>query len=122
MRRRIAGSFGLGNPDKELLSNRGRLPKAFVNAVKRTFFKEGFDFEIQEDAVAVGVEPTYQDDPLKIIVINKDKSKSYVRRGKAFGLYGSQVVATIKYYDDYKYKSKFIKFVDTWHQKLFGVL
>ena len=29
-------------------------------------------------------------------------------------------ISTTKYYNEYKYNSKFIKFVDKWHEVLFG--
>jgi len=124
MRHRIASGFGLGNPDPELLDNNGpKLPtKKFADEAIELYFKhwDGFDFHIDDDSIRIGIEPSYQDDPLKIISIQKDKQQSYIQTGKAWGGYGSQITSKTKHYNEYKYKSKFVKFVDKWHPILFG--
>jgi hypothetical protein len=118
----MAVGFGIVNASPELLSNKGTLPKEFAAAALTAYFsdEEGFDFEIRDDSVTVGIEPTYQYDKVKLISICRDKSWSHIKIGKAWGSYGTQIGATTKYYGDYKYKSKFIKFVDAWHHRLFG--
>lgn len=120
MRHRIFSGNGLGNPDKVLLNNKGNLNNEFADAALVEYFSEGFDFQISGDSIAIGIEPAYQYDRLKIISIHKNKENSYIRTGKAWGPYGSQIVSSVKIYKDYKNNSKFIRFVDKWHAVLFG--
>lgn len=122
MRHRIVSGTGLGNPEAAQLNNEGILDKKFAKEAMKTYFRkfEGFDFQVTEDAVVIGIEPSYQYDRMLIISINKDKSKSYLQRGKAWGPYGSQVAKNTTVYGDHKNKGKFVKFVDKWHQILFG--
>lgn len=122
MRHRLVYGTGFGNPDPHILSNTGVIDKAFAEAVLKEYFEywEWFDYDVTQDLVRVGVEPAYQYEKLRIIEINKDKAKSSIRYGKAFGPYGSGLVGRTKLYSDYKYKSKFVKFVDEWHERLFG--
>jgi hypothetical protein len=122
MRHRLVSGTGLGNPEKAELTNQGKLNKKFAEDALKAYFEqyEGFDFKVTDALVLVGIEPSYQYDPMLIISIERDKNKSYIKRGKAWGPYGSQVVKSIKYYGDYKLKSKFVKFVDKWHQEFFG--
>lgn len=56
-------------------------------------------------------------------VMSEDGSYSIDQKlsGKAWGPYGSGLVIKEKYYSEYKRKSKFVKFVDKWHNVLFGV-
>ncbi len=121
MRHRIASGFGIGNANPPLLDNKGSVNTSYgFDAIKKYFQKyEGFDYQVSGTSVAVGIEPGYQYEPLLIVCICKNKSKSYIQRGKAWGAYGTQLVTTTKYYKDYKKKSKFIKFVDKWHKVLF---
>jgi hypothetical protein len=122
MRRRMVSGTGLGNPDPVLLYNKGKVNKEFANDAISLYFQdeEGFDFQIETDSVTIGIEPAYQYDELKIIQINRDKSKSYLQRGKAWGPYGSQIGKNTTVYGDHKKKGKFVKFVDKWHEVLFG--
>jgi len=122
MRHRIVSGTGLGNPDPVLLNNEGEINEFFAEAALKEYFyqQEGFDFQIEEDMVNIGIEPAYQGDELLIISINKNKSKSYLQRGKAWGPYGSQIAKKTKTYSEYKRKGKFVKFVDQWHEILFG--
>lgn len=117
----ISGT-GLGNPDKVLLDNKGTINKKFGRAAIKAYFQkwEYIDFGISENEVLVGVEPAYQYERLKLISINRNKNLSYIRQGKAWGGYGSQITASTKHYAEYKYNSKFVKFVDKWHKILFG--
>lgn len=121
MRHRIGGVNGFGNPDRPLLDNKGILNAAFADDVLNGYFKkwEGFDYEITEDRISVGLEPAYAGEPLKIICICKRKEASYIRTGHAFGMYGSGIRSKYRFYEDYKYNSKFKKFVDKWHGRLF---
>lgn len=121
-RHRIGGiNNGLGNPEKAVLDNTGKINKQFADAAIEVYFQkwEGFDFKVDKDLVAVGIEPTYQGDPLKIVTIRRDKSQSTIQEGKAFGYYGSGVRQATRVYANFKYNSKFKRFVDQWHPILF---
>jgi hypothetical protein len=122
MRHRLVSGTGLGNPEPAELMNKGKLNKKFAKEALKTYFEryEGFDFQVTDNVVTIGLEPSYQYDPLLIISISKEKGKSYIQRGKAWGYYGSQVVKRTKLYEEYKLKSKFVKFVDKWHEQFFG--
>lgn len=122
MRHRMVSGTGLGNPDPVLLNNKGKINKEFADAALADYFsqEEGFDFQVSKESVTIGIEPAYQYDELKIIHIDKDKSKSYLQRGKAWGPYGSQIAKNTRVYGEYKNKSKFVKFIDKWHEVLFG--
>lgn len=122
MRHRMVTGTGLGNPDAVLLDNKGKVnPEFAVDAIVEYFHQEeGFDFQVSEDAITIGIEPAYQYDELKIVQINKEKNKSYLQRGKAWGPYGSQIAKNTRSYGEYKNKAKFVKFVDKWHAVLFG--
>jgi hypothetical protein len=121
-RHRIVGtSLGLGNPSPAELSNTGKISPKFFDAAIKEFFSEfdGLDFERTADEVKVGIEPTYQGDHLVIVRLTRDKSKSSITVGYAFGHYGSGVRSKTRFYQDYKYKAKFVRFVDEWHSRLF---
>lgn len=122
MYHRLVTGTGLGNPRRPLLDNKGKVNRAFAREAIKLYFEkwEGFDFHVDKDEVTVGIEPSYQYDPLKIVSIHKDKSKSYIMTGQAFGGYGSGIRSAVKHYADYRYKCKFTKFVDKWHAKFFG--
>jgi len=64
----------------------------------------------------IGIVPAYQYEYLKIVYIAPEKENSYIENGRAWGSYGSQIGSTLRYYKDYKKKSKFIRFVDRWHE------
>lgn len=120
----IGARTGLGNPSKELLSGKGELALAAKDMAKeaiRLYFKKwgGCDYEAGGDEVKLGVEPAYQFEDLKIICIRRDKGKSYLRTGRAFGMYGSGIRSRYKFYSDCKRKAKFKRFVDRWHPKVF---
>jgi hypothetical protein len=121
MRHRIVSGTGFGNPEPALLTNTGNVDKEFAEAAIKAYFEdwEGFDYDVTDDVVKVGIEPAYQYDKLKILEIHRDKSKSSIRHGKAWGAYGSKLVSTVKTYGEYKRRNKFVKFVDEWHGRLF---
>ena len=122
MRHRIVTGTGFGNSAPVLLDNKGTINALFALAALKEYFEheEGFDFQINKNYVNIGREPGYQYERLKIISIHKDKDKSFIQTGKAWGPYGSQIAQSKKHYSEYKYNSKFVKFVDKWHEVLFG--
>lgn len=108
MRHRIGGGItGLGNPIKELLSNTGELTpaaKEMADEAIKLYFKKwgGCDYETGENSVKLGIEPAHQFEDLKIICITRNKEKSFLHTGRAFGGYGSGIRSTIRFYSDYK--------------------
>ena len=130
MRHRIGGGVaGLGNPCKELLSNTGELTplmKKMADEAIKLYFKKwgGCDYEVgrSEGAlkwVKLGIEPAYQFEDLKIIVLNRHKERSFLRAGRAFEMYGGGVRSTYRFYSDCKTNAKFKKSVDRWHPGVF---
>jgi hypothetical protein len=87
------------------------------------YFKKwgGCDYKITDvGSIEIGIEPAYMYEDVKIIHICKhNKNFSHILTGIAWGAYGSDWATTRKYYGDYKYKSKFVKFIDRWHDKIF---
>lgn len=122
MRHRIVSVTGLGNPNPVILNNKGLIHKEFANDAIVNYFKEynGFDFQTNEKYITIGIEPAYQYEKLKLISINKNKEESFIKTGKSWGPYGSDIVSNVKIYKNYKNKSKFVRFVDKWHPILFG--
>jgi len=126
MRHRIGvGAYtGLGNPDKALLNNTGKMSTAVKNMAKeaiKLFFKKwgGCDYDIGLDKIKFGVEPAYFGEDLKIIVLNRQRETSFLQTGHAFGMYGSGIKSKYRFYSDYKKNGKFKRFVDRWHPKIF---
>ena len=119
MKHRLVNN-GLGANAPTLLNNQGKLNNEFADdALKEYFSETGADFQVTEESVSIGIEPTYEGDPLKIISVNKDKAKSSITTGQAFGPYGSGIRSTTKTYAEYTNECKFVKFVDKWHGVLF---
>lgn len=128
MRHRMFGFNGLGNPEPAILNNNGQINKSkfwdefLDDAIKN--FKTiaeygGFDFQVAEDRFMFGIEPSYEGDDIQIIQFNfKDKSLSCIEQGRAFGAYGSDIVSKFRYYGDYVNKSKFVRFIDKWYDRL----
>ncbi len=114
-------STGMGNPSPVLLNNTGKLRDDFYEAAVLEYFQEweGCDFQVSEQRVSVGVEPSYQFDELRIITICVDIGKSTFHTGKSWRSYGSAIAQRTKYYSDYKYSCKFTRFVNSWHPVLF---
>lgn len=129
MRHRMIGFNGLGNPDPVILGNNGKIEKSefwdnFLEDAIKNFNTiaeyGGFDFRIEQDLFIFGIEPSYEGDDIQIIQFNfKDKSLCCIEQGRAFGAYGSDIVSKFRYYGDYVNKSKFVKFIDKWYDKLF---
>ena len=121
VRHRIVSGTGLGNPDKELLDNKGKINIAFAEDAINKYFSawKGLDYKINKDEILVGIEPAYQYEKLLILSICANKNKSYLRRGIAWGGYGSDIASSIKFYSGYKRKCKFTNFIDKWHPILF---
>ena len=129
MRHRILGFNGLGNPEPTILNNNKKIEKSdfwdeFLEDATKNFktISEygGFDFQVTEDRFMFGIEPSYEGDDLQIVQFNfKDKSLCCIEQGRAFGAYGSDIVSKFRYYGDYKNKSKFVKFIDKWYDRLF---
>ena len=80
----------------------------------------GLDYQLEEDGILIGNEPAYQYEHLDVLFLCQDKNKSYREKGIAWGSYGSDIAKTRRYYSDYKYKTKFTKFVDRWHNLIFN--
>lgn len=119
MKHRITHNHGFGANAKVWLNNEGLLNPQFGDAALDYLGLHRADFQIEDDKISVGIEPTYQFDRLHIITIHRDKLKSEWTRGKAWGAYGSEVVFESKMLRDYKYESKFVRFVDQWHPVIF---
>src|SRR5262249_23636472 len=132
MRHRIgdAVSTGLGNPTAELISGRSTGDEkrdALIRLAAQDCF-ETFGFErygyidAGEDGheVCFGIEPAYQYEDLKLIVIAKERDYSRFITGRAWGPWGSEIATTIREYGDYRLRSKFVRFIDKWHPRLYG--
>lgn len=133
VRHRIGGGVtGLGNPEPELMSGKstGRpdLDKMINQCAAdcyRVFFKgTEMDYETCDAGADIfgirfGIEPAYFGDNLRLITFMKDKDRCNYQTGHAFGYYGSGIRSKIRYYGSYKRSSKFTRFIDKWHIKLF---
>jgi hypothetical protein len=119
MKHRIVHEHGFGANAKVWLNNQGPLNPQFGDAALDYLELTRCDFQIDDNQISVGIEPTYQFDRLHVLTIHRQKDKSGWVRGKAFGAYGSQVVTERRILGDYKYQSKFVRFVDKWHPILF---
>lgn len=140
MRHRLTESFstGLGNPAKCLLDNKWSDNKILneaanmimYDAINEYFEEQGcyggidFGFAVSETGIyfSFGYEPAYKYGKLRIITLCTAKELSCIQEGIAFGFYGSGILQKIKYYKDYKYKSKFIRCIDKWHAELIEAL
>ena len=123
-----AEQTGLGGNAEALISgkNTSGVPDELLNEIAKDCY-ETFSFEklgrceagFDGDEARFGFEPTYQFDPLKLIIIAKDKDESRMVTGRAIEPWAARCLQTIKEYRDYQRKSKFVRFVDKWHPKLF---
>jgi hypothetical protein len=119
----IASLTGLGNPAPAILHNTGKITseiqQMFDDALKLYFdYWGGFDYDIEDTYIRIGYEPAYQYEEGLLIYIFKDKIKSYWERSKAWGAYGSELALKGKAYHQYKTNSKFVKFINKWHNKI----
>ncbi len=123
---------GLGNPNPELMDGqttgnkkRDTLINECAKDAYEIFFKgtkldyNSVDAQAREFEVRIGVEPTYMYESLKMIVIRDEIQNSYIITGYAWDAYGSGIRSTRKYYKEYKTNSKFVCFINRWHDKLF---
>lgn len=130
MKRRMVTGTGLGVSSPDLISGQSTGNEkldALLNEIAKDCYdtfgleKYGYcDAGFEGDEARFGVEPSYKFDPLKLVIIAKEKDDSKYITGRAIGYYGSEVQSTVKEYGDYKKKSKFTRFVDKWHDKLFA--
>lgn len=129
MKRRMITGTGLGASSPNLISGQPTGDKkrdSLLNKIAKDCY-ETFGFEkygycdagFEGEEARFGVEPSYKFDPLKLITIAKEKDDSKYITGRAVGYYGSEVQSTVKEYGDYTKQSKFVRFVDKWHGKLF---
>lgn len=129
MRHRIGiGAWtGLGNPSAEMMPNQGKLTPKIKKMMKEAWQtfplmkeRQGCDYKITDEEIKFGIEPAYMYNPVEMVTIRKDKKYSSKLRGYSWGAYGSGIAGTTRYYHQYKYKSKFIRFIDKWHPVLYG--
>jgi len=121
MKRRICEAItGIGG-GRGILTNNGSVNKELGKELIESYFKEweGFDFQIEDDKVMFGIEPSYMKQKYKVITIHKDKNLSSYSTGYAFGAYGTDILKNTKEYRNYKNKCKFTRFIDKWHEQIF---
>lgn len=83
--------------------------------------EEGYsaDFGFSDNRFFVGWEPSYMYDPLNVVCFDlNNKEESWRTWGKAFGPWGKNIVCETKHYKDYKKKTKYIKFIDKYYDKI----
>lgn len=142
MKRRMgmAGSTGLGISTPDHLINNWPTERRTHSLVRRClndavdkYFTKSYDFKgwgepyvsawcdfaVSEEELKIGQEPSYKFEDLKIVCISRKKDDSYIQTGRAVGYWGSEWQSKTKYYKDYKYNSKFVRFVDRWHKILY---
>lgn len=134
MRHRIAGAAatGLGNPSTAFMDGKstgskerdGLINKCAKEAYELFFKGTKLDYDLCDaqdgmDEVRVGIEPAYQFEKLKMVSIARVKNMSSITTGIAYGAWGSGIRSSRKYYKDCKTNSKFKRFIDAWHAKLY---
>lgn len=131
MRFKIGDTFhGLGNLKQNILNNnwpeddqKNKLDVMLSEALEKFWFLKDLeycDFQINEDEIKIGIEPSYQFDRLFIITIKRNKLESTLENGVAFGNFGTSICIKEKTYKNYKLKTKFTRFVDKYHEVFFG--
>lgn len=131
--RRSGVLTGIGNPDPELINGQSSGDEKLDGVINEcskdcyeTFFKgtqmdyDGIDAGVDGRYIKIGIEPAYFGDNLKIIEFAPKKDNCYIQTGHAFGYYGSGVRSKVRYYHQYKTSTKFTRFIDKWHNKLFA--
>ena len=128
MQHRLIGNTitGLGGNAKTILDNSGQMTpkiKEMFNEAIEIFSLmkkwECLDFEINENVIKFGIEPTYQYDKLEIVCVANHLANCYIETGIAFGVYGIGIRKKRKYYYDFKQKTKFTDFINKWQPQLF---
>ena len=139
MRRRLTDAHtGLGNPSPEIFDNQWTESEEFNNAAKAFFddilkdvkdFKElgGFDFSmsLKDDGfrIILGLEPSYKYDPYIYYCFDSNKDEICIKKGKANGYYGSDIVITSeKKYSEPRFNKAFKKCIDTHYDNLVACL
>lgn len=122
MRRRLTDvHIGLGYSSKDIFDNKWTDNEKFNKAAKSFFddvlvnikdFNEfgGFDFSMTlRDSgfqIIFGLEPTYKYDPYICYCFDSNKDKIFIRKGKANGYYGSDIVITEEFnYENHEFKN-----------------
>ena len=119
---------GLGGNAETLISgkNTSKIPDKLLNDIAKECY-DTFSFKtygyceagFDGDEARFGVEPSYKFEDLKLIIICKDKKESKYITGRAVGPWASALQQKTKEYGNYRKSSKFIRFVDKWHPKLY---
>lgn len=91
----------------------------FEGAKERGIDLGGVDAGVRGDCVRIGIEPGYMYWPLKIVEIHQTKSASELITGYSWGAWGSGLRLRRKFYSQYRRQSKFVRFVDSWHARLY---
>ncbi len=119
MRHRITGDIitGLGNSSPILLDNKGKLTKWHKRIMRKAFeqwkaIAWGADYQFNGKDFIFGYEPAYQYQDLLIISISENKDNCFIETGRSWGAWGSQIAYKRKYYKEYKYNSKFTRYID----------
>lgn len=88
--------------------------------IKDTELDQGYcDAQDRTGELRVGVEPSYMYERMKFASLRWDKTHSAQHTGFAFGPWGSDVRSSRRLYKDYQLRSKFVRFIDRWHRRLF---
>lgn len=140
MRRRLTDVHtGLGNPSPEIFNNQWTDNEDFNNATKVFFddilessikdFEElgGFDFNmtLREDGFRIifGFEPGYKYDPYIYYCFDSDRDEICIKKGKANGYYGSDIVINKETkYNEPKFNKRFKKCIDAHYDNLMACL
>lgn len=127
--RSVGTNFNLFNNYEELDDAQTKLVEEMVKEYLINFaswYYEGMEKECSADFgyfderyFNIGWEPSYQYEPLSIISFDlQDKGDTYIMHGTSFGPYGTNVASKLRYYREYKNKSKCIKFIDKYYDLL----
>lgn len=78
------------------------------------------DAGIDGDEVRIGIEPAYEFEPLKLLILCPDISECRFVTGRAVESWAARILSTSRSYGDYQRASKFTRFVSKWHPILFA--
>lgn len=134
IRRGSAGHTGLGGGAKEKMSGQTSGDKQrddLINACSQDFYKlfleggkmdEGYcDAGFDNNEIRVGIEPTYQYQYLKMIVIPENIQDSYLVIGWAASAWASKILCNHYYYRDYVRYGKVKRFIKKWHTVFYPI-